>query len=98
MYIDFNKFHYNPQLHDPQTIAAKDYQEFGVDRIIKHAWNIKNPTSLDFLVRWVGYDESEDLWLPWSELRNNTKLHDYLREKGLLTLTRKIKLLKLYRV
>ena len=38
---------------------------------------------MDFLVRWLGYDETEDLWLPWSALRNNTVLHQYLRDNNM---------------
>jgi hypothetical protein len=82
-------FRYDPHIHDPLAIAAKDYQEFGVERIIKHAGDIRRPSSLDFLVRWTGYDESEDLWLPWKELRTNVKLHDYLRDKGLTPLLKR---------
>jgi hypothetical protein len=38
---------------------------------------------MDFKVRWKGYDESEDSWLPWSELRANPALHVYLTAKSL---------------
>ena len=43
---------------------------------------------MTFKVKWQGYeghpDEFEDL--PWSELRNNSVLHDYLRQNGMSTL------------
>ena len=77
----------------PLAIAAKDYQEFGVERIIKHAGDVKRPSSLDFLVRWTGCDESEDLWLPWNELRTNVKLHDHLKDKGLTSLLKRVKVI-----
>ena len=38
------------------------------------------------MVKWVGYDDAENLWLPWSELRNNPILHEYLRNKGMSNL------------
>ena len=60
---------------------------------MKHAGDIKRPSSLDFLVRWTGYDESEDLWLPWNELRTNVKLHDYLKDKGLTSLFKRVKVI-----
>ena len=44
---------------------------------------------MDFLVRWLGYDENEDLWLPRSALRNNVALHTYLRDNEMEKLIRK---------
>ena len=76
-------FYYNALVDNPQDIAAKDYQEFRVERVLKHSGDARRKSSLDFLVRWQGYDETEDLWLPWKELRDNIKLHDYLRSAGL---------------
>ncbi len=34
---------------------------------------------MDFLVKLAGLDEAYNSWLPWKELRNNVKLHVYLR-------------------
>jgi hypothetical protein len=33
---------------------------------------------MEFLVRWRGYAESENLWLPYSELRDSAALYEYL--------------------
>ena len=78
------EFEYDPLHHDPLAIAAKDNEEDEVESIIRHhTGNPKRKTSMDFLVRWKGYDESEDLWLPWSELRTNNALHTYLRQNGM---------------
>ena len=41
---------------------------------------------MDFQVRWLGYDVSEDLWLPWSEVRNVPALHTFLRAYGMIKL------------
>ena len=71
------KFEHDPARHIPLEIAAKDYEEDEVEKIIRHTGDPKRKSSLDFLVRWLGYDESEDLWLPWSALRNNVALHTY---------------------
>ena len=77
------EFEYDPLHHDPLAIAAKDNEEDEVESIIRHTGDPKRKTSMDFLVRWKGYDESEDLWLPWSELRTNNALHTYLRQNGM---------------
>jgi len=77
------EFKHDNHHHDPLAIAAKDYEEEPVEAILAHQGNPKRKTSMDFLVRWLGYDESEDLWLPWSALVNNTALHKYLRENNM---------------
>jgi hypothetical protein len=77
------KFEHDPVRVDPLAIAAKDYGEFEVESIISHSGDPKRKSSMDFLVRWSGYDDSEDLWLPWSELRLNPALHKYLRAHGM---------------
>ena len=40
-------------------------------------------TGLEFQVRWEGYDESEDSWEPYKELRYNTTFIKYCQQKGL---------------
>jgi hypothetical protein len=77
------KFEHDPVRVDPQAIAAKDYGESEVESIIAHTGDPKRKSTMDFLVRWAGYDESEDLWLPWSELRLVPALHEYLRANGM---------------
>jgi hypothetical protein len=76
-------FEHDPRRVDPLTIAAKDYEEFEIEKIIAHSGNPKRKSDMDFLVRWLGYDESEDSWLPWSEVRNVPALHAYLRIKNM---------------
>ena len=77
------KFEHDPRHVDPLAIAAKDYEEDEVERILDHKGDPKRKSSLDFLVRWLGYDETEDLWLPWSSLRTNAVLHQYLRDNNM---------------
>jgi hypothetical protein len=44
-----------------------------------HSGNETQKSQMDFLVKWEGLDEAYNRWLPWKELRNNVKLHEYLR-------------------
>ena len=73
---------------DPKEVAMKDaISTFTVESILRHEGNKRRVSSLDFLVRWQGYGEAEDLWLPWKELRDNSILHQYLAAnnmKGLI--------------
>jgi hypothetical protein len=71
---------------DPAKVAQADTFDFEVEEIIDHHGDSKKKSTLDFLVRWQGYDSSHDLWLPWKELRNNIHLHKYLRKVGLTKL------------
>jgi hypothetical protein len=75
-------FYYDDIREDPHTIAAKDLDEEQVEKIIDHT-NVTQKSKMDFLVRWEGYDDSHDLWLPWNELRDNPKLHKYLFENDM---------------
>ena len=76
-------FEYEPGLVDPLKLAAADYDEFVIERVLDHAGDPKRKSSLDFLVKWAGFDDSENLWIPWRECRLNPKVHEYLRAKGL---------------
>lgn len=76
-------FVYSHEFTDPKLVAYKDQQLFLVDHITQHAGVTSKPSSMDFKVRWAGLGEEFDLWLPWKELRNNIKLHEYLRTHGL---------------
>jgi hypothetical protein len=62
-----------------ERIGLLDREEYIVDSILTHRGSFSRLRSLEFLVRWKGYDASSDSWEPWSELRNVEPLHDYLR-------------------
>jgi len=80
-------YHYDSQQGlQPSAVALKDKGEFKVESILRHTGDPKRKSEMDFLVRWEGYDATHDLWLPWSSLRNNPKLHVYLRSNGLARL------------
>ena len=72
-------FDFDPNTHNPLTYALKDdgtmYQ---VDYISKMRGDpLKSKSQLFFLVHWVGYNETT--WEPWSHVRRNIRLHEYLR-------------------
>jgi hypothetical protein len=43
----------------------------------------KKVTTLRFLIKWLGYDDTHKTWEPWEELRNVKILHTYLRANNL---------------
>jgi hypothetical protein len=48
-----------------------EFKEYEVDSIVTHKGETLK--SVRFLIRWKGYDESEDLWLPYSEIRDSKR-------------------------
>jgi hypothetical protein len=67
-----------------KNLAAKDRQEFVVEKIIEHYHpgpNAKKKYALskyEFFVRWAGYGPDEDSWIPWSEVKDLQALDAYL--------------------
>ena len=74
-------FHYDEEDTDihPNNIALADVLQFNVEAIRGVKGTFKRLTSLQFQVKWEGYPESENTWEPWSNLRSNAVLHEWLR-------------------
>jgi hypothetical protein len=83
-----------PEIHDidPAEVARSDDQEWVVEKILEHECsNPKNISSYQFKVRWAGFSEESDLWLPWSDdpgepgsgLHNNEIVHKYMIDNNL---------------
>ena len=74
-------FLFNPLVLDPLDVARKDYHStFIIEKILEHVGGPKDSKSKwDFKVRWLGYDETDDSWIPYSEVRDNALFHDYVR-------------------
>jgi Chromo (CHRromatin Organisation MOdifier) domain len=72
----------SPSALSPVEVAAKDYEEFMVEAIIDHRviprGKITNRTHLEFLVAWLGYDESANTWEPYSIVKDLVALSDYV--------------------
>jgi len=76
-------FTFDDNTIDPRLIANRDYQVFDVECILEHSGDPKRKSSLDFLVKWAGMDDTFNRWLPWKELVNNSLLHKYLFQHNL---------------
>jgi hypothetical protein len=76
-------FDHNPENTDPIDVANRDNQNFIVERVLQHKGNFNKKSSLEFLVKWEGYDDAQNTWQTWASLRTNVRLHEYLRSKGL---------------
>ena len=80
---DIKPFHFDPTLVDPVDIARRDRMEFFIEKILHHRGNLSRKTEIEFLVKWIGYDEHNDSWEPYANLRDSAQLHTYLLEKNL---------------
>ncbi len=69
----------------PFEVAMRDKQDYLVSKLVAHRLvselageKLKN--SYEFKVRWLGYQASEDTWLPWKAVKDLKALDDYLIE------------------
>lgn len=83
---DLVPYEVDQQFLSLHALALKDKGDFNVESIIRHNGDPKRKSEMDFLVRWEGYTAADDQWLPWSQLRNNPKLHEHLSQNNLARL------------
>ena len=69
-----------------KDLGLLDKEEYIVEQIITHRGKPPRLKTLQFLVRWAGYDSTSDTWESWATLRNNLKLHAYLAATNLSSL------------
>ena len=79
-------FLFNPHGVNPIEVAQQNEQEFLVRDIIAHRGDHHRRSSMEFLVRWTGYDVSSNSWEPYKALMHVDKLHEYLREHKMRSL------------
>ncbi len=86
-------FNYDEMDTDPVEIARAELNEFLVENILEHRHDgSKKRTNYEFLVKWAGYDHSDNTWEPLEFVRDNEKLIVYLYNSHLrqfLTKTQK---------
>ena len=69
----------DPNAMEPRNVAMRDVLTmFEVENILQHNGNSRKRSDMEFLVKFTGYDNSHNLWLPYNEVRNHPRLHEYL--------------------
>ena len=84
---DFHVTRMTPFLFDERTpppahVAATDsFDEFVVEKVIQMRGNPRGrKDQIEFKVRWAGYGEADDTWIPWKDGRSATAVQLYLRD------------------
>jgi len=67
----------------PDQVAMRDQQFFEVEKVLDHKGDIKKISTLKFLTKWKGYENSDNTWQDWKDIRSNLMLHQYLINKNL---------------
>ena len=75
---DLKAFYFDPLQVNPIDIARRDYLEFFVEKILGMRGDKKRSTTLEFHIKWVGYDDTHNSYEPWKNLRDLSILHEYL--------------------
>ena len=82
-----NPYYFDPQHTTPRDAAMLDVLTlFEVEEVLDHSGDRNLRSEMDFLVKFQGYDEEYNLWLPYHELRDNRQLHEYLIRKRMRSL------------
>ena len=61
-------------------------QLFQVEKILKHKGTKARRVQMEFRVKWLGYDDSDNSWVKWKDISHNALLHNYLREHNMATI------------
>ena len=80
---DMKPFIFNPLTIDPVDIARKDYLEFFIEKILDVRGDRKKVSTLSFMVKWLGYDDTYNSWEPWKNVKDTDKVHEYLRANNM---------------
>jgi len=93
---DFHVTRLIPYAHDkdfmdPRQVALRDKSEYMVEKVLAHTdkGKQKKVKDLEFQVKWLGYDDSQNTWEPWKHLRETEALHRYLIDNDMKALVPK---------
>ncbi|CAI7881540.1 unnamed protein product, partial [Closterium sp. NIES-53] len=80
-YKDPNQQFQGRQLPPPPPVLVQDEPEYEVERVLTH--RRRGGTTLEFLLRWKGYDTTEDSWVIEADMGNARRaLKVYLVKQG----------------
>jgi hypothetical protein len=88
--FNLSEFRYDPTSGlNPTEVAARNVEEFFIDKIVDHSGNVRRRSEMSFGVRWKGYTPDDDTWQPMKTVRETQAFVDYCTEKKLSSLISK---------
>jgi Chromo (CHRromatin Organisation MOdifier) domain len=75
-------FLYDPAITNPLDFARRDHMEYFVEEIRSHRGPHQR-SKIELLVKWIKYPECENSWEFYANLRDDDKLHVYIRQNNL---------------
>ena len=78
---DLRTFNFDEQRVNPQEVAIQDKQLYIVESVLEHKGTGAKRSLMQFHIKWKGYDETS--WEPWSNVKDNIILHNYLKANKL---------------
>jgi hypothetical protein len=66
---DLKPFRFDTLQTDPFDITRKFYLEFFVEKILDMKGDVKRVSTLSFLIKWLSYEDTYNLWEPWKDVR-----------------------------
>lgn len=82
-------FLYDAERTDPKDVAMHEQEEFIIEKILQHRGDTTRRKQIEFLVKWQDFDNSQNSWEPYSNLRDTEQLLEYLRANKLKSLINK---------
>jgi len=66
----------------PLQVAARDQGEYVIDYISAHTGTIKKKRDMEFKVHWLGYEDDEATWEPFSHVKDTIAFERYCSDKA----------------
>jgi len=81
---EYHVAHMRPFIHDERCIdplkvaVADSLDEFVVERVIDMRGDVSKRSTLEFKIRWAGYNATDDTWESWKDCRDAIAVQNFL--------------------